>query len=165
MLDRNGAWYSPTVAPSGRIYVGSGSPENRLFAIDPDTGAVIWTFSTGGAITTKPAVSSNGSTIYFGSDDGYVYAVNSNGTLLWQFDTGTAVKSSPALSNSGNYVYFGTGLETFYALRADTGAFVWSNTPFPNNAFWSSPVVGPDGTVYVGNDNGRLYAFNGSTGA
>ena len=164
LLDRNGAWYSPTVAPSGRIYVGSGSPENRLFAINPDTGAVIWTFPTGGAVTTKPAVSSDGSAIYFGSDDGYVYAVNSSGAQLWRFNTGSAVKSSPALSNSGNFVYFGTGLGIFYARRADNGVFVWSNNPFPFNAFQSSPVVGPDGTVYVGNDNGRLYAFNGSTG-
>ena len=163
LLDRNGAWYSPTVAPSGRIYVGSGSPENRLFAINPDTGAVIWTFPTGGAVTTKPAVSSDGSAIYFGSDDGYVYAVNSSGTQLWSFNTGSAVKSSPALSNSGNYVYFGTGLGTFYARQADSGAFVRSTNTSPSNAFQSSPVVGPDGTVYVGNDNGRFYALNGST--
>ena len=165
LLDRNGAWYSPTVAPSGRIYVGSGSPENSLFAINPDTGAVIWTFPTAGAVTTKPAVRSDGSAIYFGSDDGYVYAVNSSGTQLWRFNTGSAVRSSPALSNSGNYIYFGAGSGTFYVLRADSGAFVRSTSPFPSNAFQSSPVVGPDGTIYVGNDNGRLYAFafNSST--
>jgi outer membrane protein assembly factor BamB len=166
-LDRNGAWYSPTVAPSGRIYVGSGPTENRLYAINPDNGSVQWTFPTGGAVTTKPAVSSNGAHIYFGSDDGYVYAVNSNGGQEWKFNTFSAVKSSPALSNSGNYLYFGSSTSTgdFFALHADNGNLAWVNSKPSYQAFRSSPVVGPDGSVYVGNDNAQLIAFNGSSGA
>ena len=165
-LDRSGAWYSPTVAPSGRIYVGSGHPENKLYAINPADGSVIWTFpasgSLSGAVTTKPAVSSDGSAVYFGSQDGFVYAINSSGTELWRFNTGQPVNSSPALSTTGNYIYFGSMLGIFYALRADTGAIFWNTSV--GSAFQSSPAIGPDGTVYVGNDNGRLYAFIAGSG-
>ena len=163
MLDRNGDWFSPTVTSSGRIYAGTGAPENKLYAISSD-GAELWTFPTSGPVTTKPAVRSDG-TVYFGSDDGAFRAVNSSGTLIWRFDpfTPAPFRSSPALSVSGNTVYFGADNGNFYARHADNGNIVW--TASVGTPFRSSPVVGLDGTVYVGNDNRRLYAFNGSTGA
>ena len=82
-VDRDGPWYSPSLTSSGRIYVGTGSPENRLYALNPDGSEVAgFPFDTGGSVTTKPAVRSDG-IVYFGSDDGVFRAVNSSGTLVW----------------------------------------------------------------------------------
>jgi outer membrane protein assembly factor BamB len=155
--------------------VGTGESENRLYAIRDDgtSGNVLWSYPTGGAVTTKPAVGTAGNSagkIYFGSDDGSLHAVDSNGTQLWRFDVPglpgppNPIKSSPAISPSGNTVYFGTNNGRFYARSADNGSLVWVQS-FISSAFQSSPVIGSDGTVFVGNDDGNLYAFDGSTGA
>ena len=165
-----GPWYSPTLTSSGRIYVGTGATENRLFAIrDEGTyGNILWSYPTGGPVTTKPAVGTIGTSngiIYFGSDDGTFRAVNSSGALIWPFTPfgpPQPLRSSPAISTSGNTVYFGSNNGNLYARRANDGGFVW--TVSVGAPFLSSPVVGPDGTVYVGNDDGRLYAFNGASG-
>ncbi len=81
-VNRSGPWYSPTLTSTGRIYVGAGSTENQLFAIRDDGtfGNILWSFPTGGAVTTKPAVGTVGGSsgiIYFGSNDGIFRAVNS----------------------------------------------------------------------------------------
>jgi outer membrane protein assembly factor BamB len=172
-VNRSGAWYSPTLTSTGRIYVGTGATENRLFAIRDDGtfGNILWSFPTFGPVTTKPAVGTVGASdgiVYFGSDDGTFRAVNSSGTLVWAFTPlglpAQPFRSSPAISQGGGTVYFGSNNGNFYARNAGTGAIVWTPTVAGAGAYLSSPVVGPSGTVYVGNDNGRVYAFNGSTG-
>jgi outer membrane protein assembly factor BamB len=172
-VNRSGTWFSPTVTSGGRIYVGTGSPENQLYALNPSDGSSVsgFPFPTGGPVTTKPAVGSTGASsgiVYFGSDDGKLYAVRSGGIPAWPFpfntgfNTGGPVKSSPALSANGNTVYFGSNSGIFLALAANTGApeHLFS----PGAAFQSSPVVGSDGTIYVGNDNGNFYAISASFG-
>jgi outer membrane protein assembly factor BamB len=152
--------YSPTVAGSGTIYVGSA--DGNLYAVNPD-GSFRWSYLTGGAVRTKPAVHTSG-IVYFGSDDGRFYAVSSGGAFIWSFDTFAPVQSSPAFSNAGNIVYFGSDNGTFYGLTVGNGLIFGTITPFPANAFRSSPAVGPgpNGTIYVGSDNGSIYAFNSS---
>jgi outer membrane protein assembly factor BamB len=180
-IDISGFWYSPTVSKTGRIYVGSS--DKKLYAIEDNgnSASILWTFDTrnkgtvnGGAITTKPAISNNGDTIFFGCDDGFFYAVSSGGNEIWRFDTNSIfglsqIKTSPALSpppgpsTNENYVYFGSTRGVFYANRTDNGGGLWSVTI--SAGIRSSPAVrSSDGVVYVGADNGDLYAFNGTTG-
>ena len=172
-INQSGPWYSPTLTSTGRIYVGAGATENRLFAIRDDGtfGNILWSFPTFGPVTTKPAIGTVGASngiVYFGSDDGTFRAVNSSGTLVWPFTPlglpAQPFRSSPAISAGGNIVYFGSNNGNFYARNAGTGTIVWTQTVAGAGAYLSSPAVGPDGTVFVGNDNGRVYAFNGSTG-
>src|SRR5262249_28162523 len=75
--------------------------------------------------------------VYFGSDDGNVYALNaSTGALLWRFAAVGQVESSPAVVNG--VVYVGTG-DHVYALNASTGTKIWSyNT---GSGVLSSPAV------------------------
>jgi|GEM_PF-229585 len=118
-----------------------------------------WEFLTGGEVHSSPSLY-NG-TVYAGSDDGYVYAVNSTyGDLLWKFKTGGKVRSSPAVSNG--IVYIGS-FDTFvYALSASTGKVLWyAGTGGIVN---SSPSL-YNGTVYVGSDLGYVNAFDSASGA
>ena len=63
--------------------------------------------------------------VYFGSDDGNVYALNaSTGAKLWSYATGDGVDSSPAVANG--VVYVGSDDGNVYALNASTGAKLWS---------------------------------------
>ena len=91
---------SPAVA-NGVVYIGS--DDNNVYALNANTGALLWSYTTGGAVTSSPAVA-NG-VVYVGSDDNKVYALNaSTGALLWSYTTGGAVESSPAVANGVVYV-------------------------------------------------------------
>ena len=60
---------------------------------------------TGGFL---PALSKDENTVYVGSWDNYLYAVNSmNGSLDWSFETSSYVTSSPAVDLDGR-IYFGS---------------------------------------------------------
>ena len=78
---------SPAVV-DGIVYVGS--EDGNLYALKADSGAVFWSFKTGGVVMGSPTVV-NG-IVYFGSADAKVYALNANtGAQEWTFATGKAV--------------------------------------------------------------------------
>jgi eukaryotic-like serine/threonine-protein kinase len=124
-----------------------------------------WTFSTGGYVYSSPAVSPDGATIFVGSLDNKVYALNAaTGAQRWAFETGGVVRSSPAVSRDGASVFVGSNDNKVYALNASTGAQRWA---FATGGYvFSSPAVSPDGTsVFVGSYDYKVYALNASTGA
>ncbi len=126
------------------------------------TSTAAWTYTAQAPIYTSPAIGADG-TIYFGSDDSNVYAVNGKtGALKWSFATLSYVESSPAIGTDGT-IYVGGDDANVYALNGSTGALKWSYTT--GSFIDSSPAIGPDGTVYVGSTDGNVYALNGATGA
>ena len=54
----------------------------------------------------SPAISGDG-TIYVGSEDSKLYAINLNGSLKWSYTTGDRIDSSPAIGSDGT-VYVGS---------------------------------------------------------
>ncbi|PSP27982.1 hypothetical protein BRC65_03565 [Halobacteriales archaeon QH_2_65_14] len=128
-----------------------------------------WTFETGARVTASPAVvdgggSSDGGTVYVGSDDGNVYAISaSSGVENWQFDAGSEVRSSPAVvdGSAGLTVYVGTQDGTVYAIDAAEGTEHW--TFETGGAVMSSPTV-VDGVVYVGSNDQSVYALDAGNG-
>ena len=116
-------------------------------------GTLKWKYHIGDS-TSSPAVDSDG-TIYVGSCDHYVYAINHNGTLKWKFGTGGRVWSSPAIGRDGT-IYVGSENGYIYAVYPN-GTLRWE---FDAQYFiGSSPTIGKDGTVYIGTQNGYVYAF------
>src|SRR5229473_2672902 len=87
---------------------------------------VKWKFKTERVIEawfSSPTVS--GDTIYFGSDDTYLYALNAlTGELKWKFKTGDVVYSSPAVADG--VVFVGSHDGYLYAVDAQTGKHRWS---------------------------------------
>ena len=63
-----------------------------------------WTFLTGGAIISSPAIGADG-VVYFSSVDGNLYAVNPDGTERWHYHTGSATESSPVLDARGRRLH------------------------------------------------------------
>ena len=115
-------------------------------------GTVKWSFETGGGVNFSPAIGTDG-TIYVGSLDRKLYAINPDGTAKWSFQTGLPVHSSPAIAPDGS-IYVGSLDRKLYAINPD-GTEKWSfQTGLPVH---SSPAIGPDGTIYVGSDG--LYAI------
>src|SRR5262245_40319643 len=81
-----------------------------------------WKFSTGERVVSSPVWSDG--VIYFGGDDGNVYAVEATtGRQIWKQATGGPVPSTPAVV--GGTVYAVSYDGKLYALAAKTGAVRW----------------------------------------
>ena len=143
---------------------------------------VKWKFATGNRVISSPVIS--GKALYFGGDDGNVYAVDSEtGGQIWKTKTRGPVPATPAVVNGT--LYIGSYDGNFYALNADTGALKWKfatggerrfeakglHGMQPKNQtiadsfdiFLSSPVV-VDGAVYFGSGDGNVYALDANSG-
>ena len=118
-----------------------------------------WKFQTNDEIDSSPAVGPEG-TVYAGSDDGNLYAIDSeNGKEIWRFKTGDEIRSSPAVGPNGT-IYIGSLDGRLYAIKPN-GDLKWSFNI--GDTIFSSPAIGPDGRViYIGASDGYLYAFNAS---
>jgi len=81
-----------------------------------------WKFPTGDRIVSSPVLANN--IVYFGGDDGNIYAVNANtGAQIWKYPTGGPVPATPAVSDGT--LYAGSYDGKFYALDAKTGLTKW----------------------------------------
>ena len=119
-----------------------------------NNGAFSWNYATGDMIFSSPAIGADG-TIYVGSLDGELYAINADGTFKWSY-TAVWMDSAPAIGADGT-IYVGTLDGELLAINAD-GTFKWSYTT--ENAIESSPAIGADGTIYIGSEDSKLYAVN-----
>lgn len=123
---------------------------------------VRWQFKAGNEILSSPVI--YGDTVYFGSGDRYLYALDrNNGAGKWRFETDGEVYSSPAVAYG--MVYFSSGDGNFYALDTETGEERWrldfGEGEIPNPSL-TSPIV-KDGVVYF-TGNGYLYAVETEDG-
>jgi outer membrane protein assembly factor BamB len=126
------------------------------FASNPEENK-LWEFKTGGAIgDSSPAIGSDG-TVYVGSVDKKLYAINGkSGDKLWEFKTGGAVFSSPTIGSDGT-VYVGSVDKKLYAINGRSGVKLWEFET--GGVVGSSLAIGFDGTLYVGSLDNNLYAI------
>src|SRR4030042_1730312 len=109
----------------------------------PGEGRLKWSFPTGDSwILSSPALGVDG-TIYVGSRDNHLYAINPDGSEKWSFATGNIVDSSPAIGADGT-IYVGSYDGRLYAVNPN-GTQRWSF--LTGNIVYSSPAIGADGTI------------------
>jgi outer membrane protein assembly factor BamB len=178
---------SPAVF-AGRVYFSSF--DGNVYALDARTGEERWKFAFEGEhrftaknlhgalpagesmpdpfdfFLSSPTIAQN--TVYLGSGDGYVYALDADsGALRWKFRTGNVVHASPAIAN--DTIYIGSWDSFFYALDAKSGAVRWrfktgEDPKISNQVGIQSSAVIADGLVYFGCRDSQLYALDASTG-
>jgi outer membrane protein assembly factor BamB len=131
--------------------------DSMVIALRPD-GSKLWEFFTEGG-NTAPVVGADG-TVYAVNQNGIVYAIDpSAGGQKWASSVvGKPVTAPPAIDPTRNVLYVvdnETGLLQSLRLADGTG----SSMQYTAGADASGPVVGPDGTVYIGGE-GKLTAVN-----
>jgi eukaryotic-like serine/threonine-protein kinase len=133
-----------------------------------------WTFKTGDAIWSSPALAGN--TIYFGNSGGNIYALNaSSGKLDWQYKTGGRVMGRPTVEGSNLYALSDDG--NLYKLQVKSGKLVWKfdtrggalsrDLPGPKSEtydYLASAATVQGATVYIGSADKKLYAVDVETG-
>ncbi len=102
---------SPAASSSGQVIFGCA--DRGLYCVR--RGELEWRFATGGAIYSAPVLDRDG-VLYFGSDDGYFYAVDKAGSLVWRQELGGEIRSSPALARDGS-LYVTTMARRLYCIR------------------------------------------------
>ncbi len=132
-----------------------------------------WIYPTSNQVRSTPAVAPDGGTIYVGSEDHYLYAIDAaDGSLKWKFDTEGKVISSPVVDSDGK-VYVGSdgkaghgrvyGFNPADRLNEPNGSTLNPSNEWlfftPNNID-SSPAIGADGTVYIGDEHGNFFALD-----
>ena len=123
---------------------------------------MIWKFSTGGPVNSSPVFRDN--EVIIGSDDGYLYGINStSGKMNWHFKTKGPIRSTALIRD--DLAYFGSLDGQFYCIniskeRSDP-ILVWKYTA--KNGIISSAHY-YNGTVIFGDLSGYVYQVgNGKT--
>jgi outer membrane protein assembly factor BamB len=139
-----------------------GSDDGSVRAVAPG-GAVKWRTPLGGPIRAPIAIGPDG-TVYASTygEEPFIAALDgATGVERWRFRTAPGEGAfygiqSGALVDADGYVYFG-GRDRFVYCLSPAGELVWRFET--GDQVDASPAIGPDGTLYVGSDDGRLYAF------
>jgi len=165
--------YEPVVEDN-TLFIGS-SVNDRVVALNTETGKEKWRFYVDGPVRFPLVASDN--KVYFVSDDGYLYCLDSKrGSLIWKFRGGPSerkilgnsrlistwpARGGPVLKD--DIIYFAAGIWPFmgifiYALDADTGELIWENDSTgsiymlqPHNSP-SYAGVAPQGSLVVSGD-------------
>ena len=157
--------YSSPVASHNRIFTASMAGKG-VRALDENNGKSLWYFEVAKGVEGSPAIYEG--KLYFGGNDGYLYAVDlETGLLVWKFDADAEILSSPVAD--GGIIYFSATNDVLYALDAKTSKIIWryregrGAEPFSIRAA-SSPSV-KDGFVYAGFTNGTVAAIGAYDGS
>ena len=90
-----------------------------------------WAFGIPGGVETSSQPTVYGQTVFFASDAGNVYAVDSaTGCVHWSYLAGAGVRSAPVViphGKTGHAVVFGDYKANLYAVDAKTGKLIWQN--------------------------------------
>ena len=151
----------PVIDADGTIYIGSA--DNRVYAIDPKTGALKWYFESMYERfnnSSSPAIGADG-TVYVKGDA--LYALDGRtGQERWRFTEGQGIGTSLSIGADGT-IYFGGDGDYLYAVDGASGLLKWKYLA-EAQFLQSSPAIGDDGTIYIGTGGGVVHAISGADG-
>jgi outer membrane protein assembly factor BamB len=140
------------------------SAPGRVFALNYRSGQTRWWRDLPSPSESSPLLDRG--RLYFGTQSGLVFALDArNGQVIWTYQAAGAVKASPTLSSG--ILYFGDYSGHVQAISEQTGRRLWRSSSegalFGSGTFYSTAAV-IYGRVYLGNTDGRIYAYDAFTG-
>ncbi len=127
-----------------------------LREVDPRTGKQLWGKTADGTVAEATAA---GGAVFFGADNGWLYAANlRDGKPLWEVNVGAPIASAPLVTESE--VIVGTIAGVVHCVNRGDGQKRWR---FPREEcvgpIYASPRAGVD-CILVGSDDGKLYSLS-----
>ena len=142
-------WGTP-VSDGTNVYFGTLG--KKVYAVNAQTGKLVWMQILDGAVLGSPVVGSENE-LFVGTYGATLYALNTaNGKTLWSKPASSWIWSGPVLD--GTNIYVGDANGTFSAYPADGAAKLW--TQELNGAIVGSPLINGD-TLVVGTEAGNVY--------
>jgi outer membrane protein assembly factor BamB len=141
-----------------------GEAPGRAWALNAANGKTRWSRGLPSPSESSPLL--DGDKLFFGSQSGIVYALNArNGNILWTYHAEGAVKASPTLS--AGVLYFGDYSGHVQAVSEQSGRRLWvsgsEGALLGSGTFYSTSAV-VYGRVFLGNTDGRIYAYDAQSG-
>lgn len=141
-----------------------GSQSGRVVAMNSSNGRIRWSRDLPSRCESSPLLADG--KLFFGTENGTVYALNARtGGVVWTYHAAGAVKASPSLSNG--VLYFGDYAGDLQAVRESDGRRLWVSDSdgalLGSGQFYSTAAV-VYGRVFLGNTDGRIYAYDAATG-
>lgn len=126
-----------------------------------DSGNVATTVNIAEGVPYGPVVGINGDAhLYFNNGELRVY--DERGTLKWTYDTGDSGPGQAPVLDGQQRIYLSDVRGAIYALSSQ-GQLLWTR-PATAGQNRSSVSIGPDGTLYIGAYDSKLYAVNPADG-
>jgi outer membrane protein assembly factor BamB len=159
-LDANGAlkwqftakqalWAAPAVNEKMAFV---SSMDHSLYAVDLSTGKMVWSLDLTSPMTSPPALSKDGKTIYQGTLSNGLVAVDANGgTQIWNTKTDGGLWTAPVVIE--NSLYVGDASGKIYAMSAKDGAVIWKTDA--GSPITGAPAVFSKGLAF-GTDKGEV---------
>ncbi|MBN2378826.1 PQQ-binding-like beta-propeller repeat protein [candidate division WOR-3 bacterium] len=150
------------IGSDGTVYFGG--EDSCLYAVNPLDGSVSWIAKTDGAVVGSPVIGFD-EVVYVTARDSALsslHAFEQGGEEKWRYQI-EGMMTDPAFAANG-FLYVGLcGSESVPSLcEIDAGDLNWKCMLEDDSAeYVSTPVIGPNGTVYAGT-NDYLYAVQGS---
>jgi outer membrane protein assembly factor BamB len=141
-----------------------GQQAGSIVALATSHGHMFWSRNLPSRCESSPLLDHG--KLFFGTQDGTVYALDAHtGRRLWTYHAAGAVKASPSLSDG--VLYFGDYAGNVQAVRERDGHRLWlsgsGGALLGSGTFYSTAAV-VYGRVYLGNTDGRVYAYDQSDG-
>ena len=153
------AIYGTPAVTGDRIYIGGYN--GRVYSYDTGSLQMDDVYPPQGFL--EPIVGGlvvDQSTVYFGSTDGKVYAIDAEDLIWkWEYETEDRIWSTPAISDG--ILYIGSFDKKLYALNAADGSEKWVYET--EGSIVSTPLVS-NGIVYFGSFDRYIYAVDANNG-
>jgi serine/threonine protein kinase len=139
--------------------VHAGSYDGNLYALQGDTGALIWKYATDAGVVSRPAIFED--SLCFGSEDHRLHVISArSGRLLWTYFTDAPVRSSPCVAEG--HVFVGSDDGFLHAVNLLSGRPAWKTEA--GAAIRSTPFIA-DEAIYFGTEAGEIFCVDYGGGA
>lgn len=140
-----------------------GTRDGWLHALRSD-GTVAWDFQAAGPFAAEPLI--DGDTVYAGSLDGKLYALQlGTGLLRWSYEAKEQLGTRPALADG--LIYVASLQDTVFAVDAKTGAWRWHHRREAREGFTifgAAAVQVGGGLLHAAYSDGTVVALDATSG-